>query len=68
MTLPQWLTDALNNADKLHITSDAVKIGGIIAGLCVGFFGHDWAAAATVLTGSLGTSLAVSQMARKAGN
>ncbi|MDE2019819.1 MAG: hypothetical protein KGJ13_05755 [Patescibacteria group bacterium] len=68
MTLPPVLTTLLNNAGKLHITSDAIKVLGILAGVAFGVFGHDWQTGGEVAIAALGASAGVSQMARKATN
>lgn len=63
-----WFTNLLSDAGKLHVSSDAVKVASLVAGLAVGFFGHDWAGAVAVMSGGIGLSLAASSQARKVTN
>jgi len=63
-----WLKSLWSDAGKLHVTSDAVKVAALIAGLAVGFFGHDWAGAVVVMSGGIGVSLAASSQARSVTN
>lgn len=64
----QWLKNLAQNAGKLHVGSDAVKILGLLAGVAFGVFGHDWQTGGEIALGSLTASLAVSSQARKVTN
>ena len=48
---------------NLHVASQGIKYVGLAAGLCVGFFGKDWAGATEIMTASLATSIATSHVA-----
>lgn len=63
-----WFANLLSDAGKLHVSSDAVKVASLVAGLAVGFFGHDWQGAVEVMAGGTALSLGISSQARKVTN
>jgi hypothetical protein len=60
------ITAFLADARKLHISSNVIKVLGILGGVAFGVLGHDWTTGGEIAVAALASSVGVSSVAMKA--